>query len=704
MSDPRRIHTFCRVCEPACGLVAHVEDGELRALAPDRAHPVTRGFACHKGIAGVEIHRDPDRLDHPLRRGPRGFERISWDEAAGGIAARLRAITDAHGPGAIAFYGGNPSAFNTLAGPASGAFMAQLGARRFFGSGTQDCANKFAGSEAVFGSSTMHPIPDLEHTDCLLVLGANPRVSHWSFISIADPMEALRRARARGAKIHFVNPRRIESARASTGDVLLIRPDTDVYLLAALLCEIDRTTGFDARATQAHGKHVEGLREFVRRYPPERVAGVTGIPAQQIRELAREFATAPSASVHMSTGVNMGRQGTLAYWLVHMLCFVTGNLDRRGGNLLSVGFYESAKAGRRSFEDGFAETEFGRLRKGALPGNLLADHVLEASEPVRALFVLAGNPVLSVGGEARMREALDRLELLVCIDLYRNATGEHAHYLLPATDAFERPDVNITGLGLQHEPWVQYTPAVVPPRGERREEWWIFARLARAMGLRSPLDAEAPEEVVWGRIDHMLKSRGTSLEALRAAPHGVRFADGMQPGRFFERHLQTPDRKVDCCPAAFADALLRCEAIFRELEAEPPGRLKLITRRDPWMHNSWYANLPAMKRGPRDRNRLYVHPDDAAARELAEGSKARVWNEHGALELEVTLDPGLLPGVVALTHGWGNARTSGMRFAKRTPGANANALLPVGPGSFEPLSSQAFMTGVPVEVAPLEKP
>jgi formate dehydrogenase len=224
------------------------------------------------------------------------------------------------------------------------------------------------------------------------------------------------------------------------------------------------------------------------------------------------------------------------------------------------------------------------------------------------------------------------------------------------------------------------------------------------MGLRSPLDAEAPEEVVWGRIDHMLKSRGTSLEALRAAPHGVRFADGMQPGRFFERHLQTPDRKVDCCPAAFADALTRCEAIFRELEAEPPGRLKLITRRDPWMHNSWYANLPAMKRGPRDRNRLYVHPDDAAARELAEGSKASVWNEHGALELEVTLDPGLLPGVVALTHGWGNGRTSGMRFAKRTPGANANALLPVGPGSFEPLSSQAFMTGVPVEVAPLEKP
>lgn len=699
MPDHHEVHTFCRVCEPACGLVARVEGSELRALSPDREHPVTRGFACHKGIAGVEIHRDPDRLDRPLERTGDGLVARSWDEAASAIGERLRAILDAHGPTAVASYIGNPTAFNTLAGPAAGGFFAQLGVRRSFGSGTQDCANKFAGSEAVFGSSTMHPIPDLEHTDCLLVLGANPRVSHWSFISVADPMEALRRARARGATIHFVNPREIESAVVSTGDVVRIRPDTDVYLLAALLCEIDATVGFDAHATAEHGKHVEELREFVRRYPPERAAAVTGIPAERIRELAREFASAPSASVHMSTGVNMGRQGTLAYWLVQMLSFVTGNLDRRGGNLLSVGFYESAKAGRRSFDASFADTEFGRLRKGALPGNLLPDFVLDANEPVRALFVVAGNPVLSIGGEARQRAALEKLELLVCIDLYANATGEYAHWLLPATDAFERADVNITGLGLQHDPWVQYTPAVVPPRGERREEWWIFARLAQALGQRSVLDAESPEAVVWGRIDHMLKTRGTDLDALRAEPYGVRFADGMKPGRFYRDHLQTADGKVDCCPEAFGEALARCESIFRELESEGLERLKLVTRRDPYMHNSWYANLPGMKRGDRDRNFVFVHPEDAQARGLDEGAKVRVSNEHGAIDLELKADPGLMRGVVAITHGWGNAATSGMRFARRTPGANPNALLPIGCESFEPLSSQAFMTGIPVELA-----
>jgi anaerobic selenocysteine-containing dehydrogenase len=703
MASERSVRTFCRVCEPACGLVARVANGELVGLAPDREHPITRGFACNKGIAGVDVHRDPDRLDHPLRRTANGFERASWDDAIADVAARLRAIRDRHGPASIAWYMGNPTAFNTLAGPAAGAFFAQLGARRAFSSGTQDCANKFAGSEAVFGSSTIHPIPDLEHTELLLVIGANPRVSHWSFVSLADPMQALRDAKERGAKIYFVNPRRVESVARSTGDWLPIRPDTDVYFLAALLEELERIGGFDESALAAHGKHAAELRAFVRRYPAERVAAITGVPAETMRRLAAEWKAASragGASVHMSTGANMGRQGTLAYWLLHALSFATGQLDRRGGNLLSVGFYKSAKAGRRRFEDGFVESEFGRLRRGSLPGNLLPHHVTDAKEPVRALVVVAGNPVLSIGGEERMRAALERLELLVCVDLYRNATGEYAHWLLPSADMFERADVNITGLGLQHRPWVQWTDAVVPPRGERREEWWIFARLAQAMGLRSALDG-GDDPDLWGRIDHMLATRGTSLGAVRAAPHGVAFDDGLEPGAFFAEHLQTADGKVDCCPPAFAEALERAEAICLELAAEGARRLKLITRRDPFMHNSWYANVPAMKRGERATNRLYAHPDDLAAHGLADGAKARVWNEHGALEVEVRADDGLLRGVVAMTHGWGNRKTPGMRVAHATPGVNANALLPIGPESFERLSSQAFMTGVPVELAPL---
>ncbi len=697
-TSTREVTTFCRVCEPMCGMIATVENGAITQLRPDRDHPITKGFVCVKGPAGLDIHSDSDRLDHPSERQSDGtFAQRTWDQAADAIAAKLRDIIDRHGHGAVAAYIGNPTAFNTLINPATSSFFGQLGTRKIFSSGTQDCANKFSGSEAVFGSSTMHPVPDLDNTDYCLILGENPRVSHMSFMAIANPIGVLKEAKKRGATIRFINPRVIESAGDDVGDVILIKPDTDLYLLAAMLCEIERTVGFNRGVIDAHGNNSEGLSDFVRAYPAERAAKVTGIEAQRIRQLAHEFANAPRASIHMSTGVNMGRQGTLAYWLVHMLSFVTGNLDRSGGNVLSVGFYPSAKAGRRQFDRSFFDSDYGKLRAGALPGNLMAEYVDDPKEPIRAMFVVAGNPLLTVGGEARLRRAMEKLELLVCVDIYRNATGELAHYLLPATDMYERADINITSLGLQHRPYVQYTEAVVPPKGDRREEWWIFGRLAQAMGFKSPLDQADPEAAAWSRIDHMLGSRGHSLAELKSTPHGIDFGPH-QPGDFYDRHLQTEDGKVDCCPAAFAEALRRAEEIFVEIESRPADTLSLITKRDPFMHNSWYANVERMKLGDRNRNYLFIHPDDAAERDLSDGSRVRVSNEYGAIEVEARLSNDLMRGVVAMTHGWGNTRTSGMRTARRTPGVNANQLLPVGPGSFEPLSSQAHMTGVPVRV------
>jgi anaerobic selenocysteine-containing dehydrogenase len=692
--------TFCRVCEPACGLVASVENGELVALAPDRAHPITQGFACNKGIAGLDIHRDPDRLARPLKRAADGsFAPISWDDAPREVAQRLRAIVDESGPEAVAAYIGNPSAFNTLAGPAMGSFFGQLGTRRSFGSGTQDCTNKFAASEAVFGTATLHPVPDIAHTSYLLIIGENPRVSHMSFLGIADPVAELKAAVKRGATVRYVNPRRIEKPEAGTGEVTWIKPDTDTYFLAALIHEIFAAGLAKQDVLAEHGRNVEGLRAFVAQYPAERAARVTGIAAGELRAIARAFATAPAAAVHASTGLNMGRQGTLAYWLVQMLAFTTGNLDRRGGNLYSFGFYPAAKAGRVDPKrEVFFDSPYGKMRRirGSLPGNLLADEILSGAPRVRALVVVAGNPLLSVGGGEHLRKAFEQLDLLVVIDLYHNATGELAHYLLPSTDMFERPDINITGLGMQYRPYVQYTDAVVAPRDERKPEWWILARIEQELGFKSALDA-GPEPDLFGRIGHMLKSRGHSLEELRANPHGIQFGE-LEAGRFYDEWLQTPDNRVDCCPPLFADGLARAETICRELEAERADQLKLITRRDAWMHNSWYHNVERMKRPGHLENPLHMNPDDAQRLGLTEGARVSCRSAHGAVDATLAYDADLMPGVVSMTHGWGHAKT-GMRVAQKNPGVNANALLPSGPGSFEPLSNQAHMTGIPVEVS-----
>ena len=695
------VRTFCRVCEPACGLVAHVEDGCVTALRPDREHPISHGWACNKGLATLDIHHDPDRLSHPLKRTASGsFERISWEQAFEEIAAKLRAIRDARGNWSTAMYIGNPTAFNALIGIGMTPFIAGLGTRQLYTAGTQDCSNKFAASEFVYGTSTVHPLPDFDHTDYLLILGSNPAVSHMSFISIADPMNVLRAAQQRGAKIRFVNPRRIESVKSGVGELIQIRPDTDVYFLAAVLNALDRIGAFDAAVIAAHGKSIDGLRAFIADYPPERVAPVTGIAADTTRQVARDWAAADGASVTMSTGVNMGRHGTLAYWLVQMLSFVTGNLDRRGGNIESVGYYPTAsRSGRTDPTRAFFDTRFGRIRhvRGSLPGNLLPDAILTPGPgQVRGLFVVAGNPLLSMSDENRLREALRSLELLVCIDIYRTATAQLAHYVLPATDQFERADITYAGLGLQHRPHVQHTDAVVAPQDERREEWWIFARLCQELGFKGPLD-EGPTPNVFARVERMLERGGLSLDQVKGTPGGV-VLPPLEPGAFFTEHLQTPDDRVDCCPDAFAPSLRAAAEHFAELASGPPGQLRLITKRDRFMHNSWFHNVEKMKHGDRARNHLFMHPDDAARLRLTDGDIVRVRSAAGEVELPLKRDPDLLPGVVAATHGWGHSETEGMRVAHERPGVNVNRLLRSGPGSFEPLSNMAHMTGVPVEV------
>lgn len=697
--------TFCRVCEPACGLIATVDGEQLVRLEGDRDHPISRGFVCNKGIYGAEVHNDPDRLTWPMKRtGPGRFERIGWDQAVGEIAGKLKRILDTHGSQAVGSYTGNPTAFNTLYGPSFGSFMRQLGARHHFSSGTQDCANKFAASEAVFGTRTLHPLPDIDHSDFILILGENPAVSHMSFVSIANPMQHLKDAVARGARVLYVNPRRIESASIA-GEVQMIRPDTDAYLLAAMIHEIGQTVGFHPAAIE-HGEHLEALTDFVARYPADRVAGVTGIPAATIRSLAASFAAAPAACAHMSTGVNMGRQGTLAYWLLHMLVFVTGNLGRRGGNFYSLGFYERSVAAGRAVPEGFLDTPFGEVRKPGgvginLPGNLLASYITDGSSPLKALFVSSGNPVLSIAGEAHLREAMESLELLVCVDIYRNATGEYADYLLPAAGAFEREDVNFPGIGLQFQPSVQFTEAVVPPVGERKPDWWIYERLAQAMGFDSVLDEAADESRplpdMWGRVNAMLRSRGHDMAELRREQI-ITFARA-RPEDFYQRYLQTDEQRVDCCPVVLRRGFERMETLFAELQAEPAGSLKLISKRDAYMFNSWYANVAKLKTRRRDRNYLYMHPDDAERRQIADGSEVRVASAHGEVVAPVRLTDELMPGVVAMSHGWGHGQSAGMQVARGKPGVNCNALLPSGPGSFEPLSNQAHMTGIPVEVS-----
>jgi anaerobic selenocysteine-containing dehydrogenase len=521
MPETKLVSTFCRICEPLCPLVAETDaDGRVVALHPDRDHPVSGGFACHKGTGFLQVHDDPDRLDHPLRRtNPRTepvgrFEPTTWDDAIAEIGERLRALRDQHGPEAVGCYWGNPLAYTSSGIPTVYGFWAKMQSTRLFGGLTQDLSNKYAAMDAMVGAEVMFPVPDLYRTDHFLCLGSDPTGSHLTAASVPNAIEAIRGIRERGGQVTFVNPRRIRAVELGLGEHLAIRPDTDLYLLAAMLTEIDRIGGWDAEVLDRHARNVEGLRAFIAPYDADSVAHVTGLDPVDIRRVARAFSDAPTAIAHMGTGGNMGRQGTLVYWLLQMLNLVTGNLGQPGGGLLR---------GQPSVErfdelpERFFDSPVGPVRHvwGHLPGNLLADYITAPTEPLRALIVIGGNPIMAIPGEERLREAFPHLELVVTMDLYRSTTAELSDFVLPVSDWLERADYR--GGGLATVPTAQYSDAVVPPAGERREEWWILARIEQELGLPSALDGEGidfPRMI----FDAMADMAGTSVEELRSLP------------------------------------------------------------------------------------------------------------------------------------------------------------------------------------------
>ena len=330
-----------------------------------------------------------------------------------------------------------------------------IGTKYSFSASTQDTINKFAAALHIFGGYEV-TIPDLNNTDFFITFGCNPKISRGTIYSSPNPMEAIKKIKRRGGRVLFVNPRKIESSNKDTGDVLLVKPDTDTYLMAALLCELDKLGAFQDEIIASQGKHIEGLRAFVARYPAERVANVVGVSAEAIVQLAKDVAAAKSVAFHMGTGVNQGRQGTLAFWLLNMLTFVTGNFGRKGGNYKPMGSIVPEQAPVQP-----VDTPVGSFVPvlGDLPGNILADVINAPERPVRALINLSGNPLITMCGEEKLRDAFKKLDVIVSIDLYRSDTCEMSDYVLPATDWLEREDINLIAIGGQLTPYVQYTPA-----------------------------------------------------------------------------------------------------------------------------------------------------------------------------------------------------------------------------------------------------
>lgn len=711
--------TYCRICEPLCGMVATVTDGKLTKVRPDPDHPLSAGFACPKGIAMTEVQNDPDRVLHPLRRRPDGsFERVTWPEALDDIGSRLKAVVDARGGSSVGWYMGNPGAFSYSHPLWVKGFLDAVGSPHSYSASSQDVSNRFAASAFLYGSPFIVPIPDLARTDFLLVVGANPLVSHGSVLSAPRIKDQLHAIVARGGRVVVVDPRRSETAQAF--EHVAIDPDGDAWMLLSML-EVIFSEGLeDAGAIERQSTGVEALRELAAGHTPEATESRTGVAADEVRALARDLAGAKRGAVYGRTGSCLGRNGTLVAFLLDALNVVSGNLDRKGGAMFGdppIDFSRVADmAGLGTYSK--VRSRVGDLPEvlGSLPASVMAKEMTTPGEgQIRAMFFSAGNPVLSVPNGDELEAAIAGLELSVAIDLYVTDTSRHCDYVLPATTFYEREDFPLPFLALFSKPFIQMSEAVVEPHGEARQEWEVIDEIAGRIGV-VPSSSWPLRQL--GRLGVKLSPRrlvdvllrtgprgdlfglrhgGLSIKQLERNPHGIVLAEHLAPD-VLRGQIRHSDKRVHLDVAEIRED---AERLVARNGADPDFPLSLIGLRELRSHNSWMHNAPLLMRGGRT-HAARIHPADAGELGIADGERVKISSPHGSIEIEAMLTDEVKRGTIAVPHGWGHR--GGWKVANAAGGTNVNALASSDPADLERLAGMAHLNGIPIRVEPVGAP
>ncbi|RCG30338.1 molybdopterin oxidoreductase family protein [Sphaerisporangium album] len=723
----RTAHRTCPLCEAVCGLTLTLDEADrVVGVRGDRDDPFSKGYICPKGASLGRLDDDPDRLTAPMVRGEDGeWREVGWREAFETVERGLSAVP---GPGR-AIYLGNPNA-HTMAGALyGGPLVRSLGTRQVYSASTADQMPKHVAAGLMFGDPLTIAVPDLDRTDYLLMLGANPLESNGSLCTAPDFPGRLKALRRRGGRLVVVDPRRTRTA-ALADEHVFVRPGADAYLLMGIARTLieEKLTNVRVPVTG-----LERLEAAVAEFTPELCAEACGVPAELVRRLAGELAAAPAAAVYGRLGTCTVEFGTLAQWLVDVLNVLTGNLDRPGGAM----FPRPATAGPRRTRPYTTGRWHSRVRglpevNGELPVATLADEIETPGEGrIRALITVAGNPVLSSPNGARLDAALGDLEFMVSVDPYLNETTRHAHVVLPPPRVAQAGHYDFALLGFAVRDYTRYSPPVTPLPDGRPSEPEILARLAmiaagqgadadpagldelildqvlrKATGTPgSPVEGRDPAELramLHGatmpevRLDAMLRlgpygewggGGNLSLATLLANPHGLDLGP-LEPR--LPDALCTASGTVELAPEAIVADLPR----MRERAGRRAEGFVLIGRRHLRSNNSWMHNVAPLVGGT-NRCTLQINPRDAA--ELGLQDEAVVRSATG--ELTVRLEPtdAIMRGVVSLPHGWGHAGTAQL-VAAVNAGVNANTL--TDESIVDPLSGNAVFNGVPVTLTP----
>ena len=686
----------CNLCEAICGIEITVEADQHLTIRGDKDDPFSRGYICPKAVALQDVHFDSDRLRHPVRRTSNGWQRITWEKAFDEVAKNLKRINAQYGRNSIAAYLGNPNVHNYGAMLFAPGFLRSLRTHNKFSATSVDQLAHHLAAYLMFGHQLLLPIPDVDRTDLFLILGANPAVSNGSLMTAPGMSHRLQALRQRGGKVILIDPRRNETAKHADRH-LFIRPGTDVFLLLALLQVV-----FEERLTRAghvdsFTAGIETVAKVVAEYSPERVASVTGIDANEIRALARQFAAAHSAVCYGRIGVSTQEFGGVCQWLINVLNIVTGNLDRPGGAMFTLPAFDPINAPQSFASRGSYARWRSRVRKlpefgGELPVAALTEEILTEGEgQVKALVTLAGNPVLSTPNGRELDRALESLEFMVSIDPYINETTRHAHVILPPTSPLERGHYDIAFHLLAVRNIAKFSPTLFQRDADTRHDWEILLELQHRVAptghkLFSVIKRRAirkfigPERILdlglrFGPYGARLNpfSKGLTLRKLKKAVHGIDLGP-MKP--CLPERLRTDNRLINLAPDVFVKDIERVRSRLTS-SVESNGELLLIGRRQLRSNNSWMHNSQRLVKGnpAKPQCTILMHPTDAADRDLRQGQVVVVRSRVGSIVLPVELTDEMMRGVVSIPHGWGHDREGNqLTVARQHPGASINDL------------------------------
>ncbi len=716
MTEPIQTHyRTCNLCEAMCGIKIEHRGNEILSIKGDEDDPFSKGHICPKATALQDIYEDPDRLKYPVRRTVDGWEEISWDDAFDEVVENLTAIQAKYGRDAVGIYQGNPNVHNLGTMLFSPPFVRTLRTKNRFSATSSDQLPHHFAAFFMFGHQLLLPVPDVDRTDFFLILGANPIASNGSIMTAGGIGNRLKDLQRRGGKFVVIDPRYTETAKRADAHHF-IKPGTDALLLLAMICTVFEEDLVDLGRLEPFLTQLDTLQDAVKDFSPESVASVTGISAETIRELTREFTNAKTAVAYGRIGLSTQAYGGVCNWLINSLNILTGNFDEAGGAMFTRPAFDLVGITSLTGQVGNYDRWRSRVRDlpafgGELPSSVMAEEMLtEGDGQIKAIVTVAGNPVLSASNGEQLDQAFESLDFMVSIDIYINETTRHANIILPPTTGLETEHYDLVFHYLAIRNTAKYSPALFDKDDNQRHDYEILSELRARMDAKNPRPTRGKD---WFKrlsprkfVDMMLRTgpygawlyppvegQGINIHTLDNNPHGVDLGAlvPMLPDR-----LVTDDRKIHLAPDILVKDLDRVrDDLLEKSSAQADGYdLHLIGRRHLRSNNSWMHNSRRLVRG-KNRCTVMMHPDDAEQRQIDSGDMVTVKSRVGEVYVEAEVTDQIMSGVVSIPHGWGHHREGiQMEVASEYAGVSVNDL--TDDQRIDQLTGNAAFNGVPV--------